>query len=168
LIRHIALLLALGAAASQARAASPPPTLRIPGAADSTVTPAALTGADRRDARVETSDGDVTVYHGLPLLEVLEKGGLDAKTMAGQRRLAPAVVLVTTRDGYTVVFSAGELLMSRADPKVFLVSETAAGPLPESEGPVRLIVYGDRARSAYALARIELKFLAENTPSRKP
>jgi hypothetical protein len=34
-------------------------------------------------------------------------------------------------------------------------------PLPEKEGPVRLIVYGDPVRSAYALATIELKFLAE-------
>ena len=52
--------------------------------------------------------------------------------------------------------------MNRANPKVFLVAESAAGPLPDNEGPVRLIVYGDVVRSAYALARIELKVLADN------
>jgi hypothetical protein len=52
--------------------------------------------------------------------------------------------------------------MARENPKVFLVSETASGPLPDDKGPVRLIVYGDVARSAYALAKIEVKALAEN------
>ena len=33
---------------------------------------------------------------------------------------------------------------------------------PDDQGPVRLIVHGDRARSAYALAKIEVKVLAEN------
>ena len=35
-------------------------------------------------------------------------------------------------------------------------------PLPENEGPVRLIVYGDPVRSAYGLAAIEVRVLAEN------
>ena len=86
--------------------------------------------------------------------------------MPSQRKLAPAIVVVTARDGYTVVFSLGELLKKRADPRVFLVAESASGPLPENEGPERLIVYGDRARSAYGLARIEVKLLAEN-PAKK-
>jgi hypothetical protein len=149
-----------------ARAASPP-VLKIPASPDRSISPESLLGADRSDVRQEDAQGDVTVYHGLPLLSVLEKSGVDTKTMPGQRRLATAIVVVTARDGYTVVFSAGELLMHRADPRVFLVAETAAGPLPENEGPVRLIVYGDRTRSSYALARIELKFLTENTPAKR-
>ncbi|HYN21801.1 MAG TPA: hypothetical protein VE078_12625, partial [Thermoanaerobaculia bacterium] len=60
----------------------------------------------------------------------------------------------------------GELLMHRRDPRVFLAAETGAGPLPENEGPVRLVVYGDRVRSIYGLARIEMRYLAENRPSR--
>ncbi len=35
-------------------------------------------------------------------------------------------------------------------------------PLPENQGPVRLIVLGDVIRSAYGLATIELKALANN------
>ena len=144
------------------------PVLRLEGSPDRPVTAASLLGADRRDVRLEESQGDVTVYHGLPLLEVLEKAGLETKTMAAQRKLSAAALLATTRDGYAVAFSLGELLMHRADPRVFLVAETAAGPLPDNEGPVRLIVYGDRARSAYALARLEIKYLATNAPARKP
>ena len=160
-------LAALLVLALPARAASPPPVLKIPGAPDRSIAPESLLGADLSDVRQESPNGDVTVFHGLPLLSVLEKAGVETRTMAGERRLTPAVVVVTARDGYTVVFSAGELLMHRSDPRVFLVAETAAGPLPENEGPVRLIVYGDRSRSSYGLARIELKFLAENAPAKR-
>jgi hypothetical protein len=52
--------------------------------------------------------------------------------------------------------------MHRSDPRVFLVPESAAGPLPENEGPVRLVVHGDRVRSSYALADFELRHVAQN------
>lgn len=113
------------------------------------------------DVVVAAADGD-TVYHGLPLLEVLEKAGVETRSMSGQRKTATAIVVVRSRDGYTVVFSMGELLMHRSDPRVFLVSETAAGPLPDNEGPVRLVVHGDRVRSSYALADVELRYLSQN------
>jgi hypothetical protein len=151
--------LALGAAPS---AAPSPPTLKMPGQADRAVTPESLLGRDQRDVRLEDVQGNVTVYHGLPLLDVLEKGGLDMRTMAGERKAAAAVVLATARDGYTVVFSIGELRAGRGNPKVFLVAEASMERLPENEGPVRLIVYGDAVRSAYGLASIEVKQLAEN------
>ena len=148
--------------------AADPPTLRLESSAARPITPQSLLGADRTDVRLEDAQGgDVTVFHGLPLLAVLEKAGLETKTMPSQRKLAAATVVATARDGYAVVFSVGELLMHRADPRVFLVAETAAGPLPEDNGPVRLVVYGDRARSAYALARLEVRFLAANPPAKK-
>lgn len=162
----IGLLMVL--ASALAFAADPPPLLlRQPGLPDRTVDAASILGRDRSDVRVEESQGDVTIYHGLPLLDVLEKNGLETKTMAAQRKLAPGVVLVTARDGYTVAFSLGELLMHRGDPRVFLAAETAQGPLPENQGPVRLVVPGDRMRSSYALARIEIRYLAENPAERK-
>ena len=160
------LLLAAGIAA----AAEPPapPVLKMPGAPDRPIAAASLLGTGRSDVRIEDSHGDVTVFHGLPLLEVLEQNGLDAKTMASQRKMASAVVVVTARDGYAVVFSVGELLMHRGDPRVFVAAETGAGPLPPNEGPVRLVVLGDRLRSPYGLARFELKYLADNTLARNP
>jgi hypothetical protein len=144
-----------------------PPQLRVPGSPDRAIDPASLTGKDRSDVRVEDIQGNLTIFHGLPLLEVLEKNGLETKTMASQRKVAPGVVLVTTRDGYTVVFSVGELLMHRSDPRVFLAAETGQGPLPANEGPVRMVVLGDRVRSPYALARVEVRYLAENPSERK-
>ena len=145
-----------------ALAAEPPPELRIPGKAARAITPASVLGAGRMDVVMDLADADAVVYHGMPLLEVLEKGGIETRTMAGQRRAAPAIVVAVARDGYTTVFSVGELIMNRSDPRVFLVSETAAGPLPENEGPVRLIVRGDRVRSAYALKSIDVRYVGQN------
>ena len=142
-------------------AAEPPPELRIPGKAGRAITPASLLGSGRMDV-MDLADADAIVYHGMPLLEVLEKGGIETRTMAGQRKTASAIVVVVARDGYTAVFSVGELIMNRSDPRVFLVSETAAGPLPENEGPVRLIVRGDRVRSAYALKSVDLRYVGQN------
>jgi hypothetical protein len=165
-VRRAAVLVFL-TAASILRAENPPPVLKMPGAADKPIAPALLLGKSARDVRLEDTAGNVTVYHGLPLLEVLESNGLDLKTMASERQTAATVVLASGRDGYTVAFSVGELKIDRANPRVFLVAETSAGPLPENQGPVRLIVYGDRARSPYALARIELKALADNPKTPK-
>ena len=142
--------------------------LRLPGAGDKRVEPASLLGNHQRDVRLEDTHGNTIVYHGMPLLDVLERNGLEVRTMAGERSAAAQVVLASARDGYTVVFSVGELRANRSNPRVFLVAESSTGPLPENEGPVRLIVYGDVARSAYGLARIELKSLAENPKPARP
>ncbi|HKD18482.1 MAG TPA: molybdopterin-dependent oxidoreductase [Thermoanaerobaculia bacterium] len=166
-MRRLSLATSVFLAAAVLSAQQPsPPVLRAFGS-DHTIAPESLLGKNARDVRLEDTSGNVTIYHGVPLLEVLEKNGLDLKTMASERQTAADVVLASARDGYTVVFSVGELRLERANPKVFLVAETAAGPLPENQGPVRLIVYGDVARSAYGLARIELKALAENAPAPK-
>ena len=165
---NAASLLFLAAGIAAAADPSAPPVLKMPGAPDRPIEPASILGPGRSDVRIEDSHGDVTIFHGFPLLDVLEQNGLDSKTMAGQRKIAAAVVVVTARDGYAVVFSVGELLMHRGDPRVFLAAETGAGLLPVTEGPIRLVVLGDRVRSPYALARFELKYLVDNTPARKP
>jgi hypothetical protein len=154
--------IALSAAAVGFAAQAAPPVLKMPGRPDAPISRESLLGNDERDVRMEDVQGNVTIYHGQPLLEVLEKGGLEVKTMAGERKSAAAAVVVKARDGYTVAFSVGELRNARSNPKVFLVSEAGMDPLPENEGPVRLIVYGDPVRSSYALATIELRYLAEN------
>ena len=131
-IRALAAVLLLAAASLVAAPAAllfaapaAPPVLRVPGSPDKPIDPASLLGKHQTDVRIEDSAGNTIVYHGLPLLEVLEKGGLDLKTMNGQRASAAQVVLATGRDGYTVVFSVGELTANRSNPKVFLVAESS-------------------------------------------
>jgi len=156
----------LAVAFSLALSAESLPVLRMPGQQDRPIAPATLLGSDRSEVKVEDGKGGTTLYAGSPLLAVLEKNGLETKDMGAERKTAPAIVLATGRDGYAVAFSVGELLMHQSDPRVYLVAEKAGAALPESEGPVRLIVVGQRARSVYGLGRIELKFLADNPPPR--
>ena len=141
-----------------------PPVLRIPGQTEKPVTPESLLGRDQRDVRIEETNGDVTVYHGMPLLAVLEKNGLDLKTMAGERQSAAAVVLASGRDGYTVVFSVGELRDNRANHKVFLGEEKEGEKRKKEKGKGRGSVVGEGVRSGGALATIELKNLAPKKP----
>ena len=145
----------------------PPLVLRIPGFADSIVTVESLRKAGTRELTLSSEQGEPATYKGVPLLDVLEAGGLELKGMGAERRLAPAVVVASGRDSYAVAFSIGELAMHRSDPCVFLTGETTGGALPPDQGPIRLVVTGQRARSAFALAKIEVRFLAENKPSRK-
>src|SRR5215510_842653 len=142
----------LPAFASLLLLAESPPTLRMPGQPDRPIAPASLLGADRSEVKVEDGKGGSAVYRGVPLLAVLEKNGLDSKDMNAERKAAPAVVVATARDGYTVVFSVGELWMHRGEPRVYLVAERDGAALAENDGPVRLIVLGQRARSAHGLA----------------
>ncbi|HTY43493.1 MAG TPA: molybdopterin-dependent oxidoreductase [Thermoanaerobaculia bacterium] len=142
------------------------PVLVLPGHPDAAVTPAGLLAAGAGEVEVDGPQGTI-VYRGRPLLEVLEKAGLVTAGMPNERKLAPDVVVASGRDGYTVAFSVGELTMHRADPRVYLVAETAQGPLPADQGPVRLIVVGQRARSAYGLAKIEVRSLGTNA-AKKP
>src|SRR2546422_9554077 len=110
--RRLAAVLLFAASAAVLWAAEPP-TLHVPGAADRAVTPTSLLGKGRMDVRVETGDGDAVVYHGLPLLEIIENAGVETRTMAGQRKTAPAIVDATSRGGCTAAFSTGALLIDR-------------------------------------------------------
>src|SRR5215472_17364954 len=101
----------LVAAFSLSLLAEGPPVLRMPGQPDRPITPASVLGSEKNEVKVEDGKGGSAVYGGSTLLAVLEKNGLDIKDMGAERKTAPAVVIATARDGYTVVFSVGELLM---------------------------------------------------------
>jgi hypothetical protein len=141
--------------------------LRVPGSPDSVVSAESLQKAGPRDVSIETEHGGKVVYRAVPLLQILESAGLETEGMPAMRKLAAAIVVATARDGYTAVFSGAELLAARTEPRVFLSAATTSGALSEEQGPVRLVVTGERARSVYGLTRIEVRFVAENKPARK-
>jgi len=159
----IILLTALSAAAADSKSV----LLRVPGSPDSAISAESLQKVAPRDVSIETEHGGKVVYRAIPLLDVLEKAGLETQGMAAGRKLAAAIVVVAARDGYTAVLSVGELLANRADPRVFLSAGTTSGALPEEQGPVRLVVTGEKTRSVFGLSAIEVRFVAENRPARK-
>lgn len=67
-------------------------------------------------------------------------------------------VLVTAADGYRAVFSLGELDTAFGDTSITLAFMRDGQPLPEKEGPFRLVVSGDskQARWVRQVIRVEL------------
>jgi DMSO/TMAO reductase YedYZ molybdopterin-dependent catalytic subunit len=95
-------------------------------------------------------------YTGAPLWSVLTQAKLvDPDAHKGLLR---RIVIVTGRDGYTLVLSAGELAPELGAKQVLLAYERDGTPLPADKG-LRLIVPGDGrgARSVVDVARIDVQ-----------
>jgi DMSO/TMAO reductase YedYZ molybdopterin-dependent catalytic subunit len=92
--------------------------------------------------KVTAKEHDSTVtYEGVALTEVLQKAGIPlGKGMHG--KALATYVLVTARDGYRVVFALPELDPDFTDAsRQIILADTADGkPLPEKQGPVRIVV----------------------------
>lgn len=146
---------------------APSVVLRIAGSPESAITVETLRKAGTKKVAISSERGETVDYKVVPLLDVLENGGLDTKGMPAGRKLAAAIVVATARDGYTAVFSVAELVSRRQDPRVYITGETADGALPEAQRPLRLVAVGESARSAHALSTIEVRLVAENKPGRK-
>lgn len=151
--------LLLAAQPPQARPPSPPAaTLAVAGAVTTplTLTPADLAAMPR--TRVELKDGaKTTVYEGVLIGEILAKAGVPLGAGLHGNDLTRAI-LAGASDGYRVVFSVGELdpALSRSE---ILVADTVDGhPLPETQGPLRLVVPRDTrgARSVRMLQRLDV------------
>jgi hypothetical protein len=112
------------------------------------------------------SKGAEHTFNCVPLVSVLKgagvqtdfvmQPGVDPKKKNIEMR---RVVIVTGSDGYTVVFSLAELLPSVGNRTVWLALDEDGKPLPENEGPSRLIVPDDKmpARSVHQLASIDVE-----------
>ena len=98
---------------------------------------------------VRTTDphnpGKETVYSGTPLVETLKTGGVLLNSgMAGLRETVKMTVIVEATDGYRAVFSLAELDPELTD-RIILLADTKDGqPLPPREGPLRIIVPGEK------------------------
>lgn len=95
-------------------------------------------------------------FSGPRLLSVLRAAGLPMDSLRG-RALAQYVV-AEARDGYRTLFSVGELLAELGDARVMLADTMDGAALPTEDGPLRLIVPGDRrpSRSARQIVRIRV------------
>jgi len=100
------------------------------------------------------SRGAKHTFDCVPLLAVLKAaGGQTDFTMqpgANHKVKNPQmrqVVVVTGRDGYTVLFSLGELLPMVGNRAVWVALDEDGQSLPDADGPVRLIVPDDKMPS---------------------
>src|SRR5262245_3457241 len=78
----------------------------------------------------------------VPLWALVETAGLKLDPGRKMHHVAFAV-FVRGRDGYSVCFSEGELDPNLGNRPVWLAFEVDGQPLPEKEGPARLLVPGE-------------------------
>jgi Oxidoreductase molybdopterin binding domain len=102
------------------------------------------------------------------LTGVLPRDVLDAASLVELRRgdLRHRYVVASASDGYSVVFSWGELFNAPIGDGALVVYEQDGAPLPDSEGKIALVSVNDKGpgpgpRHAKWLKRIEMRIAGE-------
>lgn len=106
-----------------------------------------LEGLPRERVRVEEHEGGVAEYEGVSLAAVLALAGVPMESLRGPQ--VATVVVAEARDGYRAAFTLAELDAAYSDRRVLLVDRKDGAPLPESEGPFRVIMDGERRHSRW-------------------
>jgi len=83
-------------------------------------------------------------YEGVLLNELLRSAGVDIGRAPLQGKALVSVVFVTASDGFQAVFTLGELDNASADRRPLLADARDGRPLAGNDGPLRLVVPGDR------------------------
>ncbi|MCL7989067.1 molybdopterin-dependent oxidoreductase [Sphingobacterium sp. lm-10] len=107
----------------------------------------------------DNRSGKAYVYTGVNVQALLEKAGAPVGAALRGENLSK-FLLVRCADGYEVLFSLAELDSSFTDRRVVLAYLKDDVPLDASEGPLRLIVPGEKkpARSCFQVVEIIIGF----------
>ena len=102
----------------------------------------------RQTIRVTDDKGAQVEYGGVPVAEILKKAGAPlGKELKGPNM---AVGLVASApDGYRVLFSLAEFDPAFSDRVILLADRRDGKPLDNREGPLRLIVPGDKRHARW-------------------
>ncbi len=123
----------------------------------------ALRAMPRRELRFTGHRGS-GAYAGVPLSAVLDAAGLSLADGLHNGLLA-CHLMVTARDGYQVVFSLAELAPAFGNLTAVLADHKNGKPLPDFEGPYRLLV-PDAPRPARSPRQVMR--LTVNCPDKAP
>jgi DMSO/TMAO reductase YedYZ molybdopterin-dependent catalytic subunit len=113
-------------------------------------------------ASVKERDGVTRTYTGVPVTEILNLAGVTMGRQLRGENLAK-YLLVSSADGYQVVFSLAELDSTFTDRVVILAYAVDGKPLPLGIGPLRMVVPGEKkpARSSFEVISFVIKYAKE-------
>ena len=151
-ILSLALCTALGTLCLQAAE----PSLRIEGVSGRdgvvklplTLTLADLAAMPRVKVQVRTHDNKDHTYEGVPLFEILTRAGVPSGE-ALRGTLLTRYLVMTAHDGYRVLFSLPELDPAFTDTHAFLADRMDGAPLPLQQGPLRLVIPGEKREARW-------------------
>jgi hypothetical protein len=155
----VLLFVACATVAGFARGASTP-LLEVSGDTHTRLVVAAADLAALPRAKVSVSDehGTRVVYEGVPAREILQRAGAPlGKELRGPNMTM--YVVAGGSDGYQAVFALAEFDPGFTDQVILVADHRDGQPLNSREGPLRLIVPGDKrpARWVRALTILRLK-----------
>ena len=116
-----------------------------------------LAGFQRQTIRVADDKGVQVEYGGVPVAEILEKAGAPlGKELKGPNMALG--VIARAPDGYQVLFSLAEFDPAFSDRVILLADRRDGKPLDKHEGPLRIVVPGDKrkARSIRGVDALEV------------
>jgi DMSO/TMAO reductase YedYZ molybdopterin-dependent catalytic subunit len=98
--------------------------------------------------KASESEGIETTFEGVSLWDVIQaaKPRLDPKN---HKDLVNACVVAKAKDGYQVVFSLAEIAPLLTDRKIILADRRNGETLPDAQGPLRIIVPGEKMRARW-------------------
>jgi DMSO/TMAO reductase YedYZ molybdopterin-dependent catalytic subunit len=98
--------------------------------------------------QVRDHEGRESVFEGVALVELLQRAGVPlGKDLRGDRMVT--YVLVGAVDGYRVVFALPEIDPAFSDRLILLADRRDQQPLSPREGPLRLIVPGEKRQARW-------------------
>jgi DMSO/TMAO reductase YedYZ molybdopterin-dependent catalytic subunit len=120
----------------------------------------------RKSVSTKGHDDQIHQYDGVPIGALLAKAGVPQGAPLRGKSMALTVVAEGS-DGYKAVFSVAELDDDFAAETVLVVDSSDGQPLGADEGPLRLIVPGDKrqARSVRMLKSLTVVNLSSGNPA---
>ena len=112
------------------------------------LTPADLKAMPRSPMNATDERGRTAAYDGVLLSEVLRRAGVsNGESLKG--KALSTYVLISARDAYQVVFSLAEIDPAVTDSSILLADTMDGHPIPEAQGPLRIIVPHDKQGSRW-------------------
>jgi DMSO/TMAO reductase YedYZ molybdopterin-dependent catalytic subunit len=121
-----------------------------------TLTAAQLSQLPRRTVRATDSGGKESEFEGVPLVELLKTAGVKFGHDLRGPALATYLVVEAT-DGYRAVFALPELDPECTDRVVLLADRRDGKALDGKEGPLRVVVPGEKRHARWVRQVIALK-----------
>jgi DMSO/TMAO reductase YedYZ molybdopterin-dependent catalytic subunit len=123
--------------------------------------PLKLTGADlaklpHRSVTAREHDGKEAMFDGVELGEILKMAGVKFGEELRGKDLTLYLVVEAT-DGYRAVFALPELDPAFTDRVVLLADKREGKALAEKEGPLRIVVAGEKRQSRWVRQVVTLK-----------
>jgi DMSO/TMAO reductase YedYZ molybdopterin-dependent catalytic subunit len=154
-----AIVLLLATVLASARDAAVAPGVDIGGEGVKTAHLSLADLAKLPHVRVHASaHGSEADWEGVPLIELLKSAGAPS----GETLRGPALALyvrVAASDGYRVVFALGELDPSIGNETAILADRKDGKPIDDKEGPLRMIVPGDKRPARWVRQVIAIDLL---------